>query len=177
MLFRSEEIDSLSPWVVPDVLHNAHCRYRVWRLADKMPFLVRNADGDELLFIHEGSGELFCDYGHLSLRDGDYVVIPRGTMWRIEPHEPLFILLIEATNDSYQLPDKGLVGNHAIFDSAALVVPAIDEAFLAQQDEQPWSLQIKRHNQVSVVTWPFNPLDALGWHGDLTLVKIGRAHV
>ena len=41
-----------------------------------MPFLVRNADGDELLFIHEGGGEFFCDYGHLTLKEGDYVVIP-----------------------------------------------------------------------------------------------------
>jgi hypothetical protein len=58
-------------------------------------------------------------------------------MWRIEPTAPLFILMIEATEDSYQLPDKGLVGNHAIFDPAALDVPAINERFLAQQDENP----------------------------------------
>ena len=45
--------------------------------------------------------------------------------------------MIEATEDSYQLPDKGLVGNHAIFDPAALDVPAINERFLAQQDENP----------------------------------------
>ncbi|GAA0449831.1 homogentisate 1,2-dioxygenase [Aeromonas salmonicida subsp. achromogenes] len=167
-----EEVSSLSPWVMPDILHNAHCRYRMWRLCDPMPFLVRNADGDELLFIHEGSGEFYCDYGHLTLRDGDYVVIPRGTMWRIEPTAPMFILMIEATNDSYQLPDKGLVGNHAIFDPAALDVPAINERFLAQQDENPWSLQVKRHNQVSVITWPFNPLDAQGWHGDLCVVRL-----
>lgn len=167
-----EEVSSLSPWVMPDILSNPHCRYRIWRLHEPMPFLVRNADGDELLFIHEGSGEFYCDYGHLILRDGDYVVIPRGTMWRIEPTAPLFILMIEATEDSYQLPDKGLVGNHAIFDPAALDVPAINERFLAQQDENPWSLQIKRHDQVSVVTWPFNPLDAQGWHGDLCVVRL-----
>lgn len=167
-----EEVSSLSPWVMPDILSNPHCRYRIWRLHEPMPFLVRNADGDELLFIHEGSGEFYCDYGHLTLRDGDYLVIPRGTMWRIEPTAPLFILMIEATNDSYQLPDKGLVGNHAIFDPAALDVPAINERFLAQQDENPWSLQVKRHNQVSVITWPFNPLDAQGWHGDLCVVRL-----
>lgn len=167
-----EEVSSLSPWVMPDILSNPHCRYRIWRLHEPMPFLVRNADGDELLFIHEGGGEFYCDYGHLTLRDGDYVVIPRGTMWRIEPTAPLFILMIEATNDSYQLPDKGLVGNHAIFDPAALDVPAINERFLAQQDENPWSLQVKRHDQVSVITWPFNPLDAQGWHGDLCVVRL-----
>jgi homogentisate 1,2-dioxygenase len=137
-----------------------------------MDYLVRNADGDDLLFIHEGSAELYCDYGHLTLRDGDYVVIPRSTMWRLVPNEPLFVLMIEATNDSYQLPEKGLVGNHAIFDAAMLDTPKIDEAFKAQYSESETKVQIKRHNKVSTVTFPFNPLDAIGWHGDLSVMRI-----
>lgn len=161
-----------SPWAVPDLLHNAHCKMRTWRLTAPMDYLVRNADGDDLLFIHEGSAELYCDYGHLTLRDGDYVVIPRSTMWRLVPNEPLFVLMIEATNDSYQLPEKGLVGNHAIFDAAMLDTPKIDEAFKAQYSENETKVQIKRHNKVSTVTFPFNPLDAIGWHGDLSVVRI-----
>ena len=161
-----------SPWAVPDLLHNAHCKMRTWRLTAPMDYLVRNADGDDLLFIHEGSAELYCDYGHLSLRDGDYVVIPRSTMWRLVPNEPLFVLMIEATNDSYQLPEKGLVGNHAIFDAAMLDTPKIDDAFKAQYSENETKVQIKRHNKVSTVTFPFNPLDAIGWHGDLSVVRI-----
>jgi homogentisate 1,2-dioxygenase len=133
---------------------------------------VRNADGDDLLFIHEGSAELYCDYGHMTLRDGDYVVIPRSTMWRLVPNEPLFVLMIEATNDSYQLPEKGLVGNHAIFDAAMLDTPKIDAAFKAQYSETETKVQIKRHNKVSTVTFPFNPLDAIGWHGDLSVIRI-----
>jgi len=43
-----------------------------------MRHLVRNADGDELLFVHEGAGHLYCDFGHLPYRDGDYLLIPRG---------------------------------------------------------------------------------------------------
>lgn len=161
-----------SPWDLQDVLFNASCRLRVWKLTEKMPFLARNADGDDLLFIHQGKGELFCDYGHLSISEGDYVVIPRSTLWRIEPTEPMFILLIEATNDSYQLPEKGLVGNHAIFDPAVLDTPKIDAAFQAQYSEDTWQVHIKRHNAVSVVTYPFNPLDAIGWHGDLAVLRI-----
>ena len=174
-LFNFNEIGSdqaNSPWSVPTLLHNAHCKMRTWRLVQPMDFLVRNADGDELLFIHEGSAELYCDYGHLTVRDGDYVVIPRSTMWRLVPNEPLFVLLIEATNDSYQLPEKGLVGNHAIFDPAMLDTPKIDEAFKAQYAETETKVHIKRHNQISTVTFPYNPLDAIGWHGDLTVVKI-----
>ena len=126
-----------SPWDAAPVLQNAHCRIRWLTLAVSMDHLARNADGDELLFVHSGCAALFCDFGHLDIAAGDYVVLPRGTMWRLECTAPVAVLLIEATNASYLLPDKGLVGQQAIFDAAMLDVPAIDDAFRAQQDAGP----------------------------------------
>jgi homogentisate 1,2-dioxygenase len=162
-----------SPWSAPELLRNAHVRIRYWGLQQSMNHLARNADGDDLLFVHAGSGELFCDYGRLALTAGDYVVIPRGTLWRLEVVQPLSVLLIEATNASYSLPDKGMLGAHAIFDPAMLDIPKMDAAFVAQQQiEAEWSVQVKRGNAVSTVTYPFNPLDAVGWHGDLCVVRI-----
>jgi homogentisate 1,2-dioxygenase len=161
-----------SPWDAPLVLGNAALRLRYWRCAGRMDHLARNADGDELLFVHAGAGELYCDFGHLSFAAGDYLVVPRGTMWRLECTEPAALLLIEATNSSFVLPDRGLLGNHAFFDPAMLDTPAIDAAFLAQQSEQPWRVAIKRHGVVSTAQFPFNPLDAVGWHGDLALCRI-----
>lgn len=162
-----------SPWEADAVLSNAHLRFRQWRTEGKMDRLVRNGDGDELIFVHEGSGSLFCDFGHLKFRDGDYIVLPRGTMWRIECEGPVTALLIEATNDAYRLPDKGMLGAHAIFDPAMLDVPAIDAAFTAQQKiAGPWHVDVKRRNEISTVTYPFNPLDAVGWKGDLAAVRI-----
>ncbi len=164
---------SSSPWEAAEILHNAALRIRFWRTSDAMDHLARNADGDELIFVHQGRGELFCDYGHLSFGIGDYLLLPRGTMWRCECDEPLSALLIEATNSSYALPEKGLVGPHAIFDPAMLDVPRIDDAFRAQQnDVQRWSVKVKRRGQLSTVTYPFNPLDAIGWHGDLSVVRL-----
>ena len=166
-----------SPWSAHDVLANAACRIRWWRLPATMPGLARNADGDELLFVHAGRGTLFCDFGRLELEPGDYVVVPRGSMWRIECAAAMDLLLVEATNSSYMLPDKGLVGNHAIFDPALLDVPAIDEAFLAQQSAPgPWVVEVKRRNQVSRITYDLNPLDAVGWHGELSVVRINVRH-
>ena len=161
-----------SPWNAPELLHNASVRMRFWRCAGRMTALARNADGDELLFVHEGHGEFYCDYGHLSFSAGDYILIPRGTMWRVECAAPLAALLIEATNNSYRLPDKGLVGPHAIFDAAMLDTPRIDEAFKGQQGESEWQVAIKRRGMISTVTYPFNPLDAVGWHGDLSVARI-----
>jgi homogentisate 1,2-dioxygenase len=137
-----------------------------------MDFLARNADGDELLFVHEGGGELFCDWGHLTLRDGDYVVLPRGTMWRIEPGAPTTALLLEATNDSFRLPEKGMVGRHAVFDPGVLDVPALDEAFAAQRGERETRVVLKRGGRLTTITYPYNPLDAVGWQGDLAPVRL-----
>ena len=162
-----------SPWSAPAVLLNAHCRLRYWRLPGRMGSLARNADGDELLFVHSGSGELYCDFGRLGIEAGDYLVLPRGTMWRIDCAAPVELLMIEATNASYTIPEKGLVGNHAIFDPAILDTPRIDEAFLAQQDDsREWQVEVKRRNAVSVITYPFNPLDAVGWHGELSVLRL-----
>ena len=163
-----------SPWDAGTVLHNAKCKMRIWRCAAAMDHLVRNADGDELLFIHRGAGRLFCDYGHLAVSQGDYVVIPRGTMWRLEPaaDSAMDLLLIECTNGSYMLPEKGIVGAHAIFDPAMLDAPAIDDAFLAQQGEHETRVVVKRGGALSTVSYPFNPLDAVGWHGDLSVVRL-----
>ena len=161
-----------SPWDATSLLHNAHCRFRFWTLSTSMDHLVRNADGDELLFIHAGKADLFCDYGHLSIAAGDYVVLPRGTMWRIDTNQPMQLLLIEATNGSYQLPDKGLVGEHAIFDPAMLDLPRLDEAFKTQRSQGEWRVRIKRRNALSTVTYPYNPLDAIGWHGTLHPVRV-----
>ncbi|HYM30820.1 MAG TPA: homogentisate 1,2-dioxygenase [Candidatus Cybelea sp.] len=162
-----------SPWSADLLLSNAHVKYRVWRAGSAaMDHLVRNGDGDDLIFVHAGAGDLFCDFGHLSFREGDYVMLPRGTMWRIVPSEPVTALLIEASNDSYRLPDKGMLGEHAIFDPAMLDAPAIDDAFRAQSSETPWRVIIKRRDRLSTVTYPFNPLDAVGWKGSLVPVRI-----
>ena len=161
-----------SPWDAPEILFNGDVRVRFWRAPDGMDHLARNADGDELLFIHEGRGHLFCDYGHLPIEAGDYVMLPRATMWRIEAEAPITALLIEATGSSYMLPDRGIVGAHAVFDPAILDTPHIDDAFQAQQGEAEWAVRIKRGNHVSTVTYPFNPLDAVGWKGDLSVVRL-----
>jgi len=166
------EGSATTPWRAHSLLHNAAVGVRFWSLDRNMTELARNADGDELLFVHAGSGDLYCDYGHLRFRDGDYIVLPRGTMWRIDVDDPVRALLIEATNESYRLPERGLLGPHAIFDEAALDTPAIDSAFLAQQGDQPWKVSIKRRGEESVFSYPFNPLDAVGWKGDLVPVRL-----
>ncbi len=161
-----------TPWSATLIMHNSHMQLRYWKTERSMATLVRNADGDELLFVHKGAGDLFCDYGHMGFREGDYIILPRGTAWRIELKEPTEMLLIEATEDYFQLPDRGIAGRHALFDPAVLETPKINEQFCAQQGEIETKVQIKRRNQITTVIFPFNPLDAVGWHGDCLPIKL-----
>jgi homogentisate 1,2-dioxygenase len=159
------------PFSAVPLLSNASCQFAIWRLSEAMPHLARNADGDLLLFIHAGEGDLFCDFGHMRYREGDYLLLPRGTMWRLEPEGPTVSLLIEATNGSFKLPERGLLGPHAFFDPAALDTPKLDEKFRAQR-EGDWQVRVRRRGALSVITYPFNPLDAVGWKGNLSVVKL-----
>ena len=68
----------------------------MWRASACMKHLVRNADGDQLPFIHSGEGEIYCDFGRFEITSGDYVLLPRGTMWRVEVKVPVSVLLIES---------------------------------------------------------------------------------
>lgn len=172
--FDTTKIGTLgpSPWDAAVLMHNAHVTVRFWNVTEPMDHLVRNGDGDDLLFVHSGAGALFCDYGHMRYSEGDYLMLPRGTMWRLAPDEDTAVMMFEAVNCSYQLPDKGMIGDHAIFDPAILGTPALDDEFRAQQDENSWRLVIRRGGRLSTVTYPFNPLDAVGWKGNLIPVRV-----
>lgn len=161
-----------SPWSALDVLHNQHVRIRIWNADRSMDHLVRNSDGDDLIFIHRGSGDFFCDYGHFTVSVGDYVVIPRGTMWRLELNEPIEALLIESTGAQYRVPDRGIIGRHAPFDLGVLAHPELNDAFRSQPASEAWQLRVKRGNKLGAVNYRYNPLDAVGWKGDLYPVRL-----
>ncbi len=161
-----------SPLAAHPLVGNAHVQVRIWRGVVSMDHLVRNSDGDELLFVHKGTGHLFCDYGHLAFEPGDYILLPRGTMWRLEMVEPVELLMVEATGSSYRLPDRGLLGRHAMFDTGVLDVPALDEHFRAQRRDGEWRVDVRRAGQIGRIVYPFNPLDAVGWKGDLHPVRL-----
>ncbi len=58
-------------------------------------YFFKNADADEMIFVHEGSGKLTIQYGELKLGYGDYLVIPRGSIYQIsfnDTNNRLFIV-------------------------------------------------------------------------------------
>lgn len=141
------------------------------RLEKPMMYFFRNADADEVLFIHQGSGRLETDYGPLLYQSGDYLLIPRGTVYRLEPAQKNEILVIESFSE-VRFPDKGMLGQHALFDPAVVKVPTpevpIKKSF--QQDE--YEVRIKRCGEYTKVFYPFYPMDTVGWKGTLSVQQL-----
>ena len=66
------------------VLMNADCQIALAAPEESMQdYFYKNADADELVFVHEGCGYITTQYGELDFVPGDYVVIPRGTIYQI----------------------------------------------------------------------------------------------
>jgi homogentisate 1,2-dioxygenase len=154
------------------LLENDDCVIRFAALDAPMPYLFRNADADELLFVHDGAGRLETDFGHLAYEPGDYLVIPRGTTHRLAPTRPTALLVVETTGE-LGVPDRGMLGQHALFDPAVLRVPTPGEGTSLGPDARgEWELRIQREGAITKVFYPHAPLDTVAWKGTLTVWQL-----
>jgi homogentisate 1,2-dioxygenase len=155
-----------------EVLRSPDAKVFVSRRNHSMTAFMRNADGDEIYFVHEGTGRFESDYGRLNFETGDYVVIPKGTTYRVViDSRPCFFLIVE-TPEPVILPERGLLGRHALFDRGVLTAPELDVAAADQATGPEWVVWIKRQDEFTRVTYPFHPLDVVGWKGDLWMAKL-----
>ena len=155
------------------LLGNDEVSIGVQRYVRGRPEFLRDSDGDELFFVHAGTGSLRTEYGPLSYRDGDYLVVPRGTTYRFEPAEPTVLLAVEAHGSRFTLPERGLLGRHALFDPAVIEVPeaeAIDEA-------GDFTVVVKRDGQGTVVRYPFHPCDVALPPDDVAPMRLNVADI
>ena len=159
------------PFSAPALLTSESLTMKYWRTSDSMDELARDADGDLLLFVHSGTLHFFCDFGHLDVVAGQYLVIPRGTMWRFETSDEASILILQTRAMRFRVPDRGLLGRHALWDPAVLTYPKLDEQF-KQQEERHWSVKVNRRDRISKINYGHNPLDAVGWKGDAVPVLL-----
>jgi homogentisate 1,2-dioxygenase len=146
----------------------------VSRRSDAMPFCFRNADGDELYFVHRGSGVIETDFGPLEYEKGDYIHLPRAVTYRVKPGTADNFFLIVESKTEFEQPEKGLLGQHALYDPAVVVTP---EPAPILDDEREWEVRIKCENEYSKVFYPFHPMDVVGWKGDLTAWKINMRDI
>ncbi len=150
-------------------LGNADVKLYVSRRSAPMPFYFRNADGDELIFVHRGRGTVETDFGLLAFEKGDYLILPRAVTYRVIPETTDNFFLIVQSRTEFDQPTRGLVGRHALYDPSVVTTPEP-----APVDESPgeWEVRIKVDDEYSSVFYPFNPIDVVGWKGDLTAWKL-----
>jgi homogentisate 1,2-dioxygenase len=151
------------------VLENDDVRLHCFGLSQPMPYFFRNADADEVFFIHAGHGRMETDFGPVDYVPGDYVVVPRGTTYRLAPADLTRILLIESFSE-IRLPEKGMLGQHALFDPAVIQVPTPEP--IANAGPGRFEVRIQRCDEVSRVVYPTHPLDVAGWKGTLTVWQL-----
>ena len=79
-----------------------------------------------------------------------------------------FFLIFESKNEFNQ-PEKGPLGRHALYDPALIATP---EPAPILNDNRAWEVRIKADDEFSSLVYPFNPMDVVGWKGDLTVWKL-----
>ena len=156
-------------------LGNQDIRLYVSRRSEPMPFYYRNADGDELIFVHRGRGTVETDFGPLEFEKGDYLVIPRAVTYRILPETRDNFFLIIQSKAEFEQPEKGLLGQHALYDPAAIAIPEPKPNL--EDSPREWEIRIKVDDEFSSVFYPFNPIDVVGWKGDLTVWKLSMKDI
>lgn len=156
-------------------LYNDDVKIQIVGLGQQPEGYFRNADGDDVYFVHEGEGDFFCDFGKLTYRKGDYLVIPRGTVYQFAPRTLSKFLVIESKGE-ITFPEKGMLGQHALFDPAMIMVPE-PEAMPKFTEQAEYLLTIKRSGELTKVYYPYCPLDIVGWKGDLTVWQINVADI
>ena len=145
------------------LLYNDDLVINIGSLTQTLPYYFKNADYDELLFIHEGNGRIETVYGHLDYKKGDYIVLPRGTTYKVFVEAAGKILKIESSSE-FEEPTRGILGPNALYDQSAKTIP---EAAVGSEKCDQYIVYIKRRGQITKVTYPANPLDVQGWKGSL----------
>jgi homogentisate 1,2-dioxygenase len=130
--------------------------------------LFRNADADEVLFVHRGRGTLHTMFGPLPFRPFDYVVIPRCTTYRLEfePGTPPDLLIIEGAGDvsvpARYLNDDGQLKLGAPYSERDLHGPREVEVVDREEDV---TVLVKDGRRLTRYTLAHHPFDVVGWDG------------
>jgi homogentisate 1,2-dioxygenase len=152
------------------VLANSELCISVARPTEAMSYWYRFAHGDEIIFIHTGSGILESQYGILRYRSGDYLVIPTGVLWRIVPDEHVEqrMLIIESFGHvnppSRYLNRYGQFLEHSPYCERDIRPP---EELKTYDETGEFEVRVKARHCITRYIYQHHPLDVMGWDGHL----------
>ncbi|MBD2432026.1 MULTISPECIES: homogentisate 1,2-dioxygenase [Fischerella] len=152
------------------LLTNADVCISVARPTESMSYWYRFAHGDEVIFIHDGTGVLESQYGILRYRAGDYLIIPTGVLWRIIPdtNTEQRMLVIEA-NGHVEPPTRylnryGQFLEHAPYNERDIRPP---EELVTHDEAGEFEVRVKARDRITSYLYHYHPLDVVGWDGHL----------
>ena len=130
-------------------------------------YFFKNADADELIFVHEGSGTLRTMYGNLAFGYGDYLIIPRGTIYQMEftdIHNRLF--LVESLSP-IRFPKKylsryGQLLEHSPYTERDIQPP---KDLVTIDEKGDFVIKTKKKGMLYGIHYGHHPFDVIGWDG------------
>jgi homogentisate 1,2-dioxygenase len=130
-------------------------------------YFFKNADADEIIFVHEGSGVVKTCYGQLSFGYGDYIVLPRGTIHQIHFTDEKNRLLIVESFHPVRYPKRymskyGQLMEHAPYCERDIRVPERLETIDQKGD---FIIQTKKKGWLYGIHYGTHPFDVVGWDG------------
>ena len=134
-----------------------------------MDYFYKNADGDEIIYMHEGGGYLISQFGKLRIQKGDYVVIPRTTIYKLElDSENCRMLIIDSrvpveTVSRYR-NELGQLLEHSPYCERDIHPPT---ELVIDQGKKETLLKIKKEGFLHQYLYETSPLDVVGWDGFL----------
>jgi homogentisate 1,2-dioxygenase len=150
------------------VLVNNDCKIVLAAPTQSMTdYFFKNADADEVIFIHEGTGTLKTMYGNLKFEYGDYLVIPRGTIYQMEFDNQNNRLLIVESSTPIVTPNRyrnkfGQLMEHSPFCERDIRKPEVLET---HDEKGDFKLFIKKQDNLYPYHYLNHPFDVVGWDG------------
>jgi homogentisate 1,2-dioxygenase len=152
------------------VLVNSDCKLTLAAPRKSMTdYYFKNADADECIFVHIGTGTLKTMYGHLDFEYGDYLVIPRGTIYQMHFDTPDNRLLIIESTSPIQPPKRyrnhfGQLMEHSPFCERDIRKP---DRLESHDEKGDFLLKIKKQDNLYPYHYKSHPFDVIGWDGYL----------
>ena len=130
-------------------------------------YFYKNADADEMIFVHKGSGKLRTMLGNIPFEYGDYLVVPRGMIYQIDfDTEDNRLFIVESfspilTPRNYR-SRFGQLLEHSPFCERDFKIPTELET---HDEKGDFVIKIKKENMLHELTYASHPFDVIGWDG------------
>jgi homogentisate 1,2-dioxygenase len=147
------------------MLSNADVAIAISRRRDAMPYRYRNLDGDLLYFVHRGTGVFATEFGPLAYAPGDYVLLPKGTTYRLLPDAGDSLMLVVEAPQPIRMCEHEQVGRHTPIDPTMLEVPDVVDYGWPEASE--YEVRLKAGGGHTSIFYRNDPLKVVGWKGDL----------